>query len=599
MSYLEHGDPGLHAQLFAAVRETFGYVPSLFRTQADVRQVVEAELSLFEQLIVREGILSRIQKESILLIVAAAERNRYWLAAQYQTLQLLGVPERQLDAVIVDCRDAGLTPATAGLLAFILKVSRTGSAVNTSDIARLIDAGLTEQAVLEAIVCAALGRFLCSLSTGLATNPDFTGRPIPHPPPVVDEPAGSVSGPFFRVSAYSEDQTSYAGLRIHLGSVPGIFRAQTFRPDLVAAESALTDAIFLAEGLTRKQKLLILLIASAADRNIRGMVVYDAALRAGGMAEQEIDRIVTDHRHTLLADEEMALLDFASKLVEDPALFGSEDVRKLEITGFRKDQIMEAVLVTSLGCLFNTLQFGLGIAPDFEPRPAFRLLLKNKLNLQPPEIRPTAVEQNFGPNLDLDSADVRRVQDGDVNAFEILVDRHGRRVYRTLAGLLGNPDEVRDAMQDTFLKAFQHIGSFQHRAKFSTWLISIATNTGLQRLRERRHLEAIDESATEPAEGFRPRQIQAWTDDPEKLYSRSEMRGLVEQGVMSLPSRYRLVLMLRDIEQLPIEETASALGLGIPAAKSRLLRGRLMLREALSPYFTSAEGGGGIKGVTA
>jgi len=187
--------------------------------------------------------------------------------------------------------------------------------------------------------------------------------------------------------------------------------------------------------------------------------------------------------------------------------------------------------------------------------------------------------------IDPDAEAVARVQNGDSDAFEVLVTRHSRRVYRTLLGILGSREEARDAMQDTFVKAFHHLGEFQGRSKFSTWLVSIASNTGLQRLRDRRPMESLDEDFSEADESFRPRQIRAWTEDPEQLYSRTETRALVEEGVMKLPAKYRVVLMLRDIEQLSIEEVAVALGLGIPALKSRHLRGRLMLREALTPHF--------------
>jgi RNA polymerase sigma factor (sigma-70 family) len=140
-------------------------------------------------------------------------------------------------------------------------------------------------------------------------------------------------------------------------------------------------------------------------------------------------------------------------------------------------------------------------------------------------------------------------------------------------------------MQDTFLKAFQHIGSFQRRSKFSTWLLTIANNTGLQRLRDREPVESLDDAGTETEEDFRPRQIRTWADNPEQLYSAAERRQLVEQGMLRLPAKYRVVLVLRDIEQLSTEEAATALGLGIPAIKSRLGRARLMLREALAPHF--------------
>ena len=152
-------------------------------------------------------------------------------------------------------------------------------------------------------------------------------------------------------------------------------------------------------------------------------------------------------------------------------------------------------------------------------------------------------------------------------------------------GILGDPEDARDAMQDTFLKAFQHLDKFQSRSKFSTWLVSIATNTGLQRLRERKPLESLDESASEAEERFRSRQIRAWTDDPEQLYSQAERRQLIESSVMKLPAKYRIAVVLRDLELLSTEEAAAALGLEVPTLKSRLLRGRLMLREALAPHF--------------
>jgi RNA polymerase sigma-70 factor, ECF subfamily len=131
-------------------------------------------------------------------------------------------------------------------------------------------------------------------------------------------------------------------------------------------------------------------------------------------------------------------------------------------------------------------------------------------------------------------------------------------------------------MQDTFLKAFEHIGNFHRRSKFSTWLLAIASNVGLERLRKRRRLGRIEEPGPEADEEFRPRHVRPWADDPEQLYSQAERRGLVESTLMKLSPKYRVVLILRDIEQLSGEETAAALGLGIPAMKARLFRARLM-----------------------
>lgn len=291
----------------------------------------------------------------------------------------------------------------------------------------------------------------------------------------------------------------------------------------------------------------------------------------------------TDALRYLLLPED--LLTRAQK--RDMLLTGA-DLKTLRESGYTPGQALEALVTTSFSGFFNVLQTGLGAGSDFATK-----MHAKKAHLSPPPDRHTDLTVSVDP----DGECVARVQGGDLDAFEELMNRHSQRVYRTLVGILGNPDEARDAMQDTFLKVFQHLAGFQGRSKFSTWLVSIATNTAIQRLRERKSTESLDESGPDE-EGFRPRQVQAWTDDPEQLYSQAEMRSLIENGVMKLPVKYRVVLMLRDIEQLGIEEAASALGLGIPAIKARLLRGRLMLREALAPHFVSSGNKRSAQGVT-
>jgi RNA polymerase sigma-70 factor (ECF subfamily) len=150
-------------------------------------------------------------------------------------------------------------------------------------------------------------------------------------------------------------------------------------------------------------------------------------------------------------------------------------------------------------------------------------------------------------------------------------------------------------MQDTFLSAFKHISRFERRSKFSTWLVSIARNAALQRLRDRhRKMERLDEDSSQGEEEFRPRQVRAWQEDPELAYSHSEIRELVEKGIMLLPPRLRVVVMLRDIEQLSTDEVARQLELTVPAVKARLFRGRLMLREFLAPHFMKNTGKVGL-----
>jgi RNA polymerase sigma-70 factor, ECF subfamily len=164
-------------------------------------------------------------------------------------------------------------------------------------------------------------------------------------------------------------------------------------------------------------------------------------------------------------------------------------------------------------------------------------------------------------------------------------------LYRTLIAILGDAGDAQDAMQDTLLNAFKHIGGFQGRSKFSTWLVSIARNAALQRLRSRRNTESLDQIDTKEDREFRPRQIAAWQENPEQRHSRKELQQLIEEGLLQLPAKYRVIVMLRDIEQLSTDDVARQLGLSVPAVKTRLLRGRLMLREWLSPHLAASTKG--------
>ena len=287
-----------------------------------------------------------------------------------------------------------------------------------------------------------------------------------------------------------------------------------------------------------------------------------------------------------------ALLDFAVKLGTRGSEFSREDVVKLRTLGFTEEQILECEVVTALNNFANTLQMGLGIEPDFEPPSGLSRKIKCIfLTLPPTPMQGEGVVHLVDTLQDPDAELVAQAQGGKLEAFEELVRRHSQLIYRTLTAILGNPADAQDAMQDTLLSAFKHIGGFQGRSKFSTWLVSIARNTALQRLRRRKNVESLDEGEYEEDRDFRPRQVRAWQDNPEQCYSKSEIRQLVERGILALPAKYRVVVMLRDIEQLSTDEVARQLGLSVPAVKTRLLRGRLMLREWLSPHFTTSTKG--------
>ena len=192
-------------------------------------------------------------------------------------------------------------------------------------------------------------------------------------------------------------------------------------------------------------------------------------------------------------------------------------------------------------------------------------------------------DASASPVVDEDGDLVRRSRAGELDAFDELIRRHQQRIYRTLITITRSPEDAEDALQNVFLKAYQYLGGFQGASKFVTWLTRIAINEGTERLRSRKDFDSLDEQNIENEPPFQPRNVAAWQVNPEEAYSQTELRELVERALMRLPVKYRVVIMLRDMQQLTAEETAEVLKIGVPALKSRLLRGRLMLRECLAP----------------
>ena len=181
---------------------------------------------------------------------------------------------------------------------------------------------------------------------------------------------------------------------------------------------------------------------------------------------------------------------------------------------------------------------------------------------------------------------IRLVCLGKRELFAPLVGRYERSVYHIVQGILDNPADSEEVLQDSFLKALQHIGDFRGEAQFRTWLTRIAINEARMRLRKYRPKlhDSIDE-APDDAMDMRPRELRDWQPNPEERLAEAELARLLEKAIRALPPLYREVLLLRDVEHLSNEETAQALGISLPATKARLLRARLMMREYLSPHF--------------
>lgn len=185
-----------------------------------------------------------------------------------------------------------------------------------------------------------------------------------------------------------------------------------------------------------------------------------------------------------------------------------------------------------------------------------------------------------------ESALVARAKAGDASAFSELVRHYDRRVFRMAKQITQNDDDAEDVLQEAFLKAYTHLDDFQGNSKFYTWIVRIAVNEALMKLRKRRTDRTVPlDEPIDTGEDEVLREIAVWDENPEDTYSREELATLLDEAVQSLKPAYRTVFILRDIEELSIEETAEALDLSISAVKSRLLRARLQLREKLTRQF--------------
>ncbi len=183
---------------------------------------------------------------------------------------------------------------------------------------------------------------------------------------------------------------------------------------------------------------------------------------------------------------------------------------------------------------------------------------------------------------------VELAKSGDDTAFPELVKRYSRRILRVARNITNHEEDSEDVLQETFMKAYTHLAGFQGNSKFYTWLVRIAMNESLMKLRKRKtgKLVSLDEELN-TGEDTIIREIAVWEGNPEDTYSQEELREILDKTIASLPEGFRTVFMLRDVEELSTEETAEALELSIPAVKSRLLRARLQLREKLTRVFKS------------
>jgi RNA polymerase sigma-70 factor, ECF subfamily len=178
---------------------------------------------------------------------------------------------------------------------------------------------------------------------------------------------------------------------------------------------------------------------------------------------------------------------------------------------------------------------------------------------------------------------------GEVSAFEELVARYERKIFRLTRNITGNLQDAEDAMQEAFLKSYEHLETFKGDSRFYTWLVRIAVNEALMKIRRRHPGEFSIDEEVPGSDDLMPRELDDWGPTPEERYQQVEMQEILSEAIEKLEPDFRIVFTLRDIEELSAEETAKLVGLSITATKSRLLRARLKLRQVLNRYFR--EGG--------
>lgn len=200
---------------------------------------------------------------------------------------------------------------------------------------------------------------------------------------------------------------------------------------------------------------------------------------------------------------------------------------------------------------------------------------------------PTQFEEKMVASDDLDL--VHASKNGDVAAFEQLVKRYDRKLFRIAQSVTHNTEDAQDAVQEAFFKAFQNLQQFREESKFSTWLIRITVNQSLMKLRKQRTARALSLDDNFEADGdILPKEIADWAPNPEQLYWASELREILHKALKEMRPVLRAVFVIRDIEGLSIDQTAEVLNLSETAVKARLWRARLHLRECLNKYFSKS-----------
>ncbi len=185
---------------------------------------------------------------------------------------------------------------------------------------------------------------------------------------------------------------------------------------------------------------------------------------------------------------------------------------------------------------------------------------------------------------------IERVCNGEKHLFFELISPYQKSVYVAAHSVLQNEADAEEVAQEAFLKAFSHLAGFRRESKFSTWLIQIAVNEArMKRRKDRKSLyESMDEQDSTQEGDYIPRDFADWREIPSEALQQKELKQALERALNGLDSKYREVFVMRDIEELSIADTAQALAISEASVKTRLLRARLQMRDALAPGYDGA-----------
>jgi RNA polymerase sigma-70 factor (ECF subfamily) len=200
-----------------------------------------------------------------------------------------------------------------------------------------------------------------------------------------------------------------------------------------------------------------------------------------------------------------------------------------------------------------------------------------RLNLNVPA---KSAQKEYASDRDSDEALVDKARNGDYRAFEMLFERHRTLVYRFVYQMAPRRDDAEDIVQEVFVRAYQNLHRYRDEAKFTTWLLRIATNLGTDRARMSSRRQALEQRE---AAGALDWMTVGENEDPVDNLQQGELKEVLRKALLALPDHHRNVIVMRDIEEMEYQDIAATLGCSVGGAKLRVLRARRALRDRVAP----------------